>query len=106
MPCWQNEQDSQNLSHTLTGSGTFLSVSIVSRFVIIISGVLGLFAFTGLYLDLFDHLALIFPGAPFLGLFCAMEVAENWKVLPLFYDNTVSLLLLSWQAWIFLLREE
>ena len=91
----QNEQDGPNLSHILTGSGTYLSVSMVSKFVIIISGVFSLFTFNGLYLDLFKHLALIFPGAFFLGLFCAKGGTKNWKVLPLFHGNTVSLLL-SW----------
>ena len=77
MFCLQNEQDSPNLLHTLTESGPFLSVSIVSMLVTVVSGVLGLFVFIGLYLDLFDHLALILPGALFLGLFCVIGGAEN-----------------------------
>ena len=77
MFCLQNQQDSANLSHILTESSTFLSVSVLSNLVIVISEVLGHFAFIGLHLDLFDHLALILPGALFLGLFCIMGGAEN-----------------------------
>ena len=68
----QNEQDGPNLSRTLTESIASLSVSILSNLVIVFSGVLGLFAFIGLYLDLFNHLVLILPEALFLGLFCIM----------------------------------
>ena len=60
MFCLQNEQDVPNLLHTLTESGTFtLSVSVMSMLVSDVSGVLGLVVFMGLYLVLFDHLALI-----------------------------------------------
>ena len=74
MFCLQNEQDGPNLPHTLTGCDAFLSVSIVSKLVIVISGVLGLFAFIGLYLDLFNHLALILPGTIFLGV-----ILHHWR---------------------------
>ena len=47
MFCLQNEQDSPNLLHTLTESGAFLSVSILSKLVIVISRVLSHFAFIG-----------------------------------------------------------
>ena len=77
MFCLQNEQDGTNLLHILTESGAFLSVSILPNLLIVISGVLGLFAFIGFYLDLFDYLALILPGALFLGLFCIMGGVEN-----------------------------
>ena len=73
----------------------FLSVSIVSMLFMIISGVLGLLAFIGLYLDLFNHL--ILPGALFLGLFCIMGGAENWNVLALLHGSTLSLLLSPWK---------
>ena len=95
MICLQNEQDSSNLLHTLTESGTFLSVSIVSKLFIVISGILSLFVFIGLYLDLFDHMAMILSGALLLGFFCAIGGAKNWKPLPLFHGNTLSLLLSS-----------
>ena len=64
----QNLQDGPNLAHALTESGTFvLSISVVSILVTDVSEVLGLLVFMGLYLALFDHLALIMPGALFLG---------------------------------------
>ena len=88
--CLQNEQDSPNLSHILTETGSFLSVSVTSNLVIVISGVLGLFAFIGLYLDLIKHLVLILPGALFLGLFCIKGGAENGNILPLFLGTTLS----------------
>ena len=56
-------------------------------------GLLGLLVFMGLYLALFDHLALILPGGYFLGLVCVTGGAQNWKVLPLLlYGNILSLL--------------
>ena len=73
MLCLQNEHDSPNLSHTLTGNGALLSVSIASRSVTFISGVLGLLTF----IDLLDHLALILPGAFFLGFLDVMGEADN-----------------------------
>ena len=94
MFCLQNEQDGPNLSHTLTETVTFiLSMSVVSILVTEVSGVLGLLVFMGLYLDLFDQMAVILPGALFLGFFCVTGGAENWKVLPpSLHGNTQSLL--------------
>ena len=85
MFCLQNKQDSPNLLHTLTESGTFFSVSIVSMLVTVISGVLDLFVFIGLYLGLFDHLALILLGTLFLGLFCVIgrgRELESITIIP------------------------
>ena len=82
MDCLQNLHFNLQLSHKLTESGTFiLSVSVVSILVTGASGVLGLLVFMGLYLALFDHLALILSGALFPELVCVTGGAENWKVL-------------------------
>ena len=98
MVCLQNEQDSPNLLHTLTKSGTFLFVSIVSKLFIIIPGVLGLFAFIGLYLDLFDHLALICQEPSFLSYFVSWEGRELkcTAIIPWQYSFTSFVILVSW----------
>ena len=66
---------------------------------------IGPLIFKRLYMHLFDHMALILPEALFHGLFCVTEEAENWKVLPLFHGNKLSLLWSCWYAWILCLRE-
>ena len=75
-PCLQNECDGPSLLHTLTGDGVLLSISIATKSVTSISGIMGLLTFIGLYLDLFDPLALILPGALFLGFLDAWEGRE------------------------------
>ena len=94
MDCLQNVQDGPNPLCTLTESVTFvLPVFVGSILVTDVSGVLGLLVFMGLYLALFEHLALILPGALFLGLVCVTGRAENCKVLPLLpHGNSLSLL--------------
>ena len=80
--CLQNWYISLNLLHTLTEGGAFiLSESVMSILITGTSGVLGLFVFIGLYVVLFDNLALILPEVLFLGLVWVTGGAENWKVL-------------------------